>query len=83
MTVTDQPSMADNYQFDLGGSDAKATPVVDCLRHLSTVSLKFHSHLLVLKLSAAQKTLKSSASKAVVVGIKALRQVEPHRGGTC
>ena len=32
MTVTDQPSMADNYQFDLGGSDAKATPVVDCLR---------------------------------------------------
>ncbi|CAL9231800.1 unnamed protein product [Arabidopsis halleri] len=30
--------MADNYQFDLGGSDAKATPVVDCLRHLSTVS---------------------------------------------
>ena len=67
MTVTDQPSMADNYQFDLGGSDAKATPVVDCLRHLSTVSLKFHSHLLVLKLSAAQKHSKAPLRKQLLL----------------
>ena len=40
---------------------------------------KFHSHLLVLNFQQPKKHSKLR-SKAVVVGIKALRQVEPHQG---